>query len=98
MTSWCSWTHSLLPSYLPSFLLLAELDESQLQKPQVANCMHGYQIHLMCQNIHPFLSVVFSVLSIYSELLLQTQKPHIRQFAVESFGFLLRKVHACDCV
>ena len=32
------------------------------------------------------------VSSLYSELMLQFQKPHVRQFAVESFGFLLRKV------
>lgn len=29
--------------------------------------------------------------SLYSELLSQSQKSHIRHFAVESFGFLLRK-------
>ena len=28
----------------------------------------------------------------YSELLLDSQKSHVRKFAVESFGFLLRKV------
>ena len=56
--------HSLLPSYLPSFLLLAELDGSQLQKPQVANCMHGYQIHLMCQNISIHFWVLFSLFSV----------------------------------
>ncbi|CAI8031672.1 Small subunit processome component 20 homolog [Geodia barretti] len=33
-----------------------------------------------------------NVYSLYSELLVQSQKSHIRQFAAESFGFLLRKV------
>jgi U3 small nucleolar RNA-associated protein 20 len=35
---------------------------------------------------------VENVYSLYSELLVQSQKSHIRQFAAESFGFLLRKV------
>ena len=36
--------------------------------------------------------IVLLLFSLYSELMLQTQKPHIQKFAVESFGFLLRKV------
>ena len=39
-----------------------------------------------------FFVVLFVVLSLYSEQLLQSEKPHITQFATESFGFLLRKV------
>ena len=43
------------------------------------------------------ISTVFDILSsifsrAYSELLLDSQKNHVRKFAVESFGFLLRKV------
>ena len=42
-------------------------------------------------------STLFGILTFifsraYSELLLDSQKNHVRKFAVESFGFLLRKV------
>lgn len=37
-----------------------------------------------------------SVYGMYSELLLRSPKHHVRQFAVESFGFLLRKVRRHD--
>ena len=48
----------------------------------VCVCMNmaGFTVHKMLDNRY------------YSELLMDTQKPHIRQFAAESIGFLLRKV------
>ena len=102
---------ALVPSYLPS---LKPKSQSSLglrllpSQPSVA-CRAGWDpatgisssqlcAWLWYHVSESFLSTLFSVSSLYSKLLLQSQKPHIRQFAVESFGFLLRKVHDCDCM
>ena len=41
-----------------------------------------------------FSLIIFMCVRYYSELLMDSQKLHIRQFAAESIGFLLRKVYS----
>ena len=56
-------------------------------------CIQVYLVCLALMFLHATRLIgAYFHLSLYSDLLSSSQRPHIRQFAVESFGFLLRKV------
>eukprot|EP00731_Ephydatia_muelleri_P001009 Em0001g1009a len=65
---------------------------SNIHDPHVIQCVFNTLEFLFKFLWRYMVKDIVAVYNLYSQLLMGSQKPHIRRFATESFGFLIRKV------